>query len=185
MPNMLNLWRSQSLEMLRHSRKLVAARQERKGKRSLHWPDVGLGKWLSAGSDETEAISASEPLRSHEEKDEESEDNPALWKNTLVEPGARDWAIIAKNKESVPRLNREQKHRVAIKKLGKDNMSWSQKVRGALMDFIDWVKHSDDVIYAFKFTFGVMLVSWPAFVHKWTLWYENARAGMIPIHYLT
>ena len=176
--NVLNICRSQSLEMLKHSRALVEARQERKGKRGLHWPDVGLGKWLSTGSEETEAITASESLNKGE--DEEDEDDPPQWKGTLVDPGARDWTTIAKTKESDSRLSRELKSKIAIKKLEKDNMPWSLKARGALADFIVWVKRSDHVVYAFKFTFGVVLVSWPAFIDKWTLWYENARAGMSP-----
>jgi len=179
MANMLNICRSQTLEMLKHSRALVEARQGRGGKRGLHWPDVGLAKWLSAGSEGTEAILASEPLHSHEEVDEEDEEDPSQWKNTLVDPGARDWAMISKQQESDSRPNCEWKTQIASKKLEKGQMPWSLKARGALADFIDWVKHSDDVIYAFKFAFGVVLVSWPAFVHKWTLWYENARAGMI------
>ncbi|KAF8434433.1 hypothetical protein BGX38DRAFT_1219730 [Terfezia claveryi] len=152
----LRMAASQALEMLKHSRVLVEARQERKGKRGLHWPDVRLGKWLSTGSEETEAIFFSESLHSHKREDKEDEE----------------------------RDSRLSRGKTAAKKLEKDNMSWHLKARGVLADFIDWVKNSDDVIYTFKFTFGVMLVSWPAFVHEWTLWYENSRAVWVAIIFI-
>lgn len=173
----LRMAASQSLEMLKHSRVLIEARQERKGKRGLHWPDVRLGKWLSTGSEETEAILVSESLHTHKKKDKEDEYDAS-------DSGARDWTTISKNKESDSRLSRGRKGKTPTKKLEKDNISWHLKARGVLADFIDWVKNSDDVIYTFKFTFGVMLVSWPAFVHEWTLWYENSRAVWVPIIFI-
>lgn len=164
--------------MLKHARRLTEARTERKGKRGLHWPDVGIGRWLSTGSEETEALSAAEPYHMQEEEDDddEEEDN-SPWKTSLVDPGTRDWSAIAKARESESRLGRERRKRIAMVRVEKKAMPWSLKLRGAVASCIDGMKHSDHVLYAFKFTFGVMLVTWPAFFDKWTLWYQNARAG--------
>ena len=208
-PDLLNLYRSQTLDMLRHSRILVEARKERKDKRGLHWPDVGFKRWLSTGSaEETETISAAEPLRGRtaedmeedvfdaSDDDDDDDDPVSPWKNTLVDPGAKEWASAAKATESDHKQERQRRGQQVKKDMGVGGVSGNgrsdsasgngsgstaysiwMKGRGWLADFVDWVKDSENVLYAFKFTFGIMLVTWPAFVMRWALWYEQARAG--------
>ncbi|CAZ83125.1 unnamed protein product [Tuber melanosporum] len=48
-------------------------------------------------------------------------------------------------------------------------------VRERVADFLEWAGDSDDVLYAFKLTLGVMLVTWPAFVSGWQMWFYYNR----------
>jgi hypothetical protein len=50
-------------------------------------------------------------------------------------------------------------------------------IRKGAGEFLEWASESDEFLYASKFTFGVMLVSWPAFVQSWTQWYNLSRGG--------
>lgn len=51
------------------------------------------------------------------------------------------------------------------------------KFRRGLGLLLAWFQESDAFLYAMKFTFGVMLLSWPAFVASWANWYYGARGG--------
>lgn len=66
----------------------------------------------------------------------------------------------------------------------RDLKSLGRKGRDALANFVDWVSYSENVLYAFKFTFGVMLVSWPAFLQEYAQWYVNIRGGRAIYHNL-
>lgn len=50
--------------------------------------------------------------------------------------------------------------------------------RERLANLFEWIVESDDMIYAFKLTFAVMLVSWPAFVSGWEMWFYLNRGCM-------
>lgn len=50
-----------------------------------------------------------------------------------------------------------------------------KRVRERVADFLEWASGSDDVLYAFKLTLGVMLVTWPAFVSGWQMWFYYNR----------
>ena len=170
--------------MLKQVRGLVEAREERKGKRGLHWPDASLSRWLSTGSEETEALPPSGPLQSQEEEDDDCDDDHSQWKNTLISPSSKGWASVTKARENT---NRENENRedinttnncTGLRNQDQGNTGFLLRCRGWVADFLDYVTYSDHVTYAFKFTLGIMLITWPAFVPRWTLWYENARAGM-------
>ncbi|PWW74558.1 hypothetical protein C7212DRAFT_346066 [Tuber magnatum] len=47
--------------------------------------------------------------------------------------------------------------------------------RERVAHFLEWASDSDDVLYAFKLTLGVMLVTWPAFVSGWQMWFYHNR----------
>ena len=165
--------------MLKLARKLVEEQQERKGKRGLHWPDVSLSRWLSTGSKEIEALPPSGPLQSQEEDDDDDcDDDDSQWKNTLLDPG-KEWASVTKARENENCENRNGTNSIDVRNQGQGNMmDFSLRFRGWVADFFDCVKYSDHATYAFKFTLGIMLITWPAFISRWTLWYENARASM-------
>lgn len=54
--------------------------------------------------------------------------------------------------------------------------------RGA--DFLEWAAGSEDVLYAFKLTVGVMLCSWPAFVEESALWFFHSRGVWVGIVFI-
>lgn len=51
-------------------------------------------------------------------------------------------------------------------------------------DCLEWAAASEDVLYAFKLTVGVMLCSWPAFVQGWTLWFYYTRGVWVGIVFI-
>lgn len=170
--------------MLRQVRGLVEAREKRNGKRGLHWPDTSLSRWLSIGSEDTEAPSPSGPFRSQDDDDDDDVcDDDDQWKNTLIDPSSRGGASVTKapeneNQENEKREYRDSTNSLGMRNPGQGNINFSLKFRGWVADFLDYVKDSDHMTYAFKFTLGITLITWPAFVPGWTLWYEDARASM-------
>lgn len=58
---------------------------------------------------------------------------------------------------------------------GRKDQKRKKGVRERVADFLEWASGSDDVLYAFKLTLGVMLVTWPAFVSGWQMWFYHNR----------
>ncbi|KAF8455255.1 hypothetical protein BDZ91DRAFT_538947 [Kalaharituber pfeilii] len=177
----LRLAAAQTLDMLRHARSLVEAGQERKGKRTFHWPDVSFRRWVSSGTEETEAMSASNLLQLQEEEEEDDYDDPARWGNPLVgDVDARGWGTASKTRENENRAMPESRRRTT-RRPEKQNKPWWIRMREVIADFLDWVRYNDNILYAFKFTCGIMLITWPAFLHNWTHWYDNARGVWVAV----
>lgn len=59
-----------------------------------------------------------------------------------------------------------------------------KNMRERVADFLEWVAGSQDVLYAFKLTIGVMLCSWPAFVEGWTMWFYYNRGVWVGIVFI-
>ena len=146
---------SHTLDMLRHSRTLVEERESRKGRKSLHFPKIKLRKWLFSGSEEPDAFHVSEREKFSRGK----------------EKGDSSGNVGTRNRSTGSR--RDRKPGIAGSKLGKRWAKWRRVLGKAL----DWVAYSEAFLYAVKFTVGVMLVSWPAFMLKWTEWYVMVRGG--------
>jgi hypothetical protein len=90
---------------------------------------------------------------------EEPESMPAARRDTFTRDGGDTDEGEAASKE---------------RKEGKRRKGFREK----LADFLEWAVESVDMIYAFKLALGVMLVSWPAFVNGWQLWFYHNRGGI-------
>jgi len=58
---------------------------------------------------------------------------------------------------------------------------WSLRLRGAAADTLEWAFDSEDLVYAFKITTAVFLVSFPALIAPWNSWYGHARGVWAPL----
>jgi hypothetical protein len=143
---------SHTLDMLRHSRALVEERANRKGCKSLHFPRIKMRKWLFSGTEESDTLRISERETFARDPGNESSEN---FKNQTTR---RSWG----RKSRITRSTLSQRWR---------------KFRWVLGKILDWMAHSDSILYALKFTLGVMLVAWPAFVLDWVEWYTLIRGG--------
>ena len=54
-------------------------------------------------------------------------------------------------------------------------LSKSLLLRGKAADGMEWLKDSDDLLYATKLAVAVFLILWPAFVASWNSWYSLNR----------
>ncbi|CUS15563.1 unnamed protein product [Tuber aestivum] len=140
---MLNLRQaaSHTLDMLKHSRKLVELHKDRKETRRIWLPKIKLRKWLFSGTEEPESL-------------------PAAQRDAYLKEGGD--------------LGEDEKASRETLREGKDR-GRKKKVRERVADFLEWVGDSDHVLYAFKLTLGVMLVTWPAFVSGWQMWFYYNR----------
>lgn len=155
---MLNLRQaaSHTLDMLQHSRRLVELRLERKEKRRIWFPKIKLRKWLFTGKEEAEGM-------------------PSIIRaEYLTENGPNgdgDDSDYGASRETLTREIRRRERR-------------EKTYRERFADFLEWVSESEDVLYGFKLTLGVMLVSWPAFVASWTAWFYYNRGVWVGIIFI-
>ncbi|KAK6527831.1 hypothetical protein TWF694_004806 [Orbilia ellipsospora] len=71
------------------------------------------------------------------------------------------------------------------KKEGKEEKtSWPTRMRDRFADVIDWITTSRHLHYAVKLTIGGMLLSWPAFVPEFSLFYYNYRGLWVLVIYV-
>ncbi|KAL8638025.1 MAG: hypothetical protein Q9228_004783 [Teloschistes exilis] len=173
-------------EMLKHARSLVLERQSRHGCRRLYAPRIKWSKWLYTGGGEDEAMpTAGRKCNRRGEEDERADDD-------AESDSADQRESLIKKASGGKDLEAGQSTGVELKKPAKsqsrpkpdDTMCTSEqpgsegfvlRSRGRLADMIEWVQHSDDLIYAFKLATAAMLVTWPAFVERWNQWYSLNR----------
>ena len=172
-------------------------RQGQKNIKIFHWPDVSLKKWLYSGSEETEAMNLSggvpqfggAPHDEDEDDDEEEEEisresgDRIQWNNGEIQDAEAQGQVhetAQEAQDSKGRKDRKDRNQKAATGT-KIRQPWGRYLRGGIANFVDWIRHSDNFIYATKFAFGMLLLSWPAFVNAWSMWYHHARAGMYPI----
>ncbi|KAF3925489.1 hypothetical protein AA313_de0202592 [Arthrobotrys entomopaga] len=60
----------------------------------------------------------------------------------------------------------------------------STRIRDGLADIVDWITTSRHLHYAIKLTIGGMLLSWPAFVPEFSLFYYNYRGLWVLVIYV-
>lgn len=138
------------MDMLQHAKVLCERRRKHKGKRSVHFPRIKFRKWLFTGSEE-HAL-------------------PPTHKETFMDA---DDIAGDENKNRKKKKKKKRPHRTLLER---GLWLWYDFRRKA-GDFLDWAAESDAFLYASKFTFGVMLLTWPAWVSDWTQWYNSARGG--------
>ena len=73
-------------------------------------------------------------------------------------------------KEQARRL---PKHKSITSREGNDSLGL--RLRGNAADTVEWIQDSDDVLYAVKLGFAVLLVTWPSLVASWNIWYSLNR----------
>ncbi|KAL2060893.1 hypothetical protein VTL71DRAFT_8945 [Oculimacula yallundae] len=165
-----------TLHMLRHSRLLVEKRQARHNRPRLYAPRINWRKWLrSGGEDEPLALpeTARKDFRTGKSEDgvEDDDDDSMTSKETLLN---------SKDVESAPRKGGSvsPNTRTPAKQTNKRSVKQGtliHRLRNRLADCLEYIAGSDDVLYAVKLTVAVFLVSWPAFVSRWNVWYSLNR----------
>ncbi|KAH7312876.1 hypothetical protein BKA65DRAFT_516816 [Rhexocercosporidium sp. MPI-PUGE-AT-0058] len=160
-----------TMQMLHHSRLLVEKRQARHGRSRLYAPRINWRKWLkSGGEDEPFALpeNARKDARTGKGKDDaEDDDDSIVSKETLLKK---------KDIESAPPKDgsRPPDPSIPSKKATKRPTkpgTLAHRFRNGLADCLEYLAGSEDFLYAIKLTVAVFLVSWPAFVSKWNVWY--------------
>lgn len=150
--------------MLENSRSLLVKWQNRKGRSRIYAPRIKWSKWLSSGAIEDEALpsagrkenrDADEGLMTEEGSDEAS--NRSLLQTSIVE--------------------RNLHHGLAQDHLRQFATRRWMRLREKAADTVEWIQKSEDLRYAFRIAFGVMLVTWPGYVPKWTAWYSQNRGS--------
>ncbi|KAL9045901.1 MAG: hypothetical protein Q9214_001140 [Letrouitia sp. 1 TL-2023] len=175
-------------DMLKNSHNLVLQRQERHARRRLYAPHIKWSKWLYSGGEEEESMPANarkehrQSVRGEQSnKDakanlDESDDGDLTSKRAKdVENDAGLRAGLGEHPN--PQNNLQSSQPKKIKKSRQAQSSLSLQLRGKMADIVEWIQSSDDLLYAFKLAFGVILVTWPAFVAKWNSWYSLNRGG--------
>ncbi len=146
---------SHTLDMLQHSRTLLEQRLEKKGRRRIHFPHVNWTKWVASGNEEMENIPPA--------------DRPEYQADIRSEKSK-----FPSDKDSI--VNNETRRQAFYRTTRK---SWWYRKRALLADLLDWITGSDHVLYALKFTLGVMLVTWPSFNIEWIQWFVYFRGGKV------
>lgn len=164
--------------MLKHSQGLVEHRQQRNGRRRIYAPHIKWSKWLYTGGEEDEALPKSgrkgnrQGASDEHEDDEDDIDSLNCKKSLLAHQGDLERNALApevkeeaKKREKVPRAEHSERH----------NTPYSLRLRGHAADALEWIQHSEDLLYAMKLCVAVFLVLWPAFVTSWNTWYSLNR----------
>jgi len=165
-----------TLQMLHHSRLLVEKRQARHGRSRLYAPRINWRKWLmSGGEDEPFALpeNARKEARTGKGTDvtEDDDDDSMASKETLLNKKDVESAPPKQSSKSPdPSLAAHQTTKRAVNK-----GTWIYRLRNCLADVIEYLADSEDFLYAIKLTVAVFLVSWPAFVSNWNVWYSLNR----------
>ncbi|KAL8663087.1 MAG: hypothetical protein Q9202_004124 [Teloschistes flavicans] len=173
-------------EMLKHARSLVLERQSRHDRRRLYAPRIKWSKWLYTGGGEDEAMPTAGRKGKRRGEEDERADDDAEADSTDQRESLTQHASGRKDLEAGESTGVELQKPVKpqSRSMPGDSMAASEKsgskgfplrLRGKLADMIEWVQHSDDLLYAFKLATAAMLVTWPAFVARWNQWYSLNR----------
>jgi hypothetical protein len=185
----------QTMQMLRHSRKLVERRQQKNGKKRLYLPKkFNWGKWLSSAGEHDEMavpqharkeVRTGKGPQQPNTKDGDSDDDDVESEQTLLPMKTDEEACPEKQIPKVPPAHSPQpEHLGKVEKKRKRSSSGSgviPQLRGNSADIVESVMHSEHIAYALKLAIAVFLVSFPAFYGPWTSWYADARASWAPL----
>ncbi len=166
--------------MLKHSRELVGRRQQRNGRRRIYAPHIKWSKWLYTGGEEDEALpnngrkdNRKGASDAHEDDDDDDDAGSLDSKRSLLahqgdlekNPITREIKEGAKKQEMESSAQDSERQRTPQ----------SLRLRGQAADVLEWIQHSEDVLYAMKLGIAVFLVLWPAFVASWNIWFSLNR----------
>ena len=163
--------------MLKHSRELVERRQQRNGRRRIYAPHIKWSNWLYTGGEEDEALPNSgrkgNRQGASEEREDDEDDAESLnsKKSLLAHEGD-----LEKNAGTPKVLQPKRPEKVSkAQDSEREETPYSLCLRGQAADAVEWIQHSDDLLYAMKLGVAVFLVLWPAFVDSWNTWYSLNR----------
>ncbi|KAI4220527.1 MAG: hypothetical protein LQ349_008068 [Xanthoria aureola] len=169
--------------MLKTSRSIVLERQARHGRRRLYAPKIKWSKWLYSGGEELEALPSGGRNRSRsgakaKKADEVADEDTVDSEENLVKSASakHDLEHGTKSAQGAPKScpQPNMKPTMPASDPGND-VGLILQLRARLADGLEWVQHSDDLLYAFKLSVAVVLVTWPAFVARWNQWYSLNR----------
>ena len=168
--------------MLKHSRELVERRQHRKGRRRVYAPRIKWSKWLYTGGEEDEALPDSGRKSNRKgvsDKDGDDEDDVESLnskKSLLAHRGDLENDPVPRTvKEDAKKKAKQQNNKSRGQEVERQGKSLSLRLRGQAADVLEWIQHSEDLLYAMKLGFAVYLVLWPAFVASWNTWFSLNR----------
>ena len=168
--------------MLKHSRELVERRQHRKGRRRIYAPRIKWSKWLYTGGEEDEALPDSgrkgnrKGVLDEHVDDEDGVASLHSKKSLLAHQRDLENNLVPRTikedakKEAKQQINKSRGHEVE-----RQGSPLSLRLRGQAADVLEWIQHSEDLLYAMKLGFAVYLVLWPAFVASWNNWFSLNR----------
>lgn len=177
---MLNLRQAASHieSMLKHSRELVERRQQRNGRRRIYAPHFRWSNWLYTGGEEDEALPTSgrkgnrQGTSDEREDDEDDVESLNSKKSLLAHQGDLEKnAVTPEVKEGTKERDKESR----AQDFERQETLYSLRLRGQAADALEWIQHSEDLLYAMKLGVAVFLVLWPAFVAAWNTWYSLDR----------
>lgn len=164
--------------MLKHSRELVGRRQQRNGGRRIYAPHIKWSNWLYTGGEEDEALPNSGRRDNRKGVSDRVEDD-----DDDIESLNSKQSLLAHQRDLEKNPDTREVNKEAEKQ---EEKSWAQypmrqgiphslRLRGQAADAVEWIQHSEDLLYAMKLGFAVFLVLWPAFVASWNTWYSLNR----------
>lgn len=166
-----------TLEMLEHSRVIVEKYQARNGRSRIYAPRINWRKWLiSGGEEDIRALpeAGRKDARSGKKDNEvPDDDSSATTKKSHLKKSDIESASTEEHQSPQAATNANPE---ALKKVDKPHKrSLVHNLRNGFADTIEYLSTSDDFYYAIKLTIGVFLVTWPAFVHSFNMWYSLNR----------
>ena len=169
--------------MLTHSRELIEQRQQRHDRRRVYAPRIKWSKWLNTGGEEDEAVPAParKATKQGNTKPEEDDDDAESLDSRIKKISSRkrtdlENAIdtnVQEESSAKEQARRLPEHKGTTSREGNDSLGL--RLRGNAADTVEWMQDSDDVLYALKLGFAVMLVTWPSLVASWNTWYSLNR----------
>lgn len=164
-----------TLDMLKYSRDIVEKYQARGGRRRIYVPTINWRKWLASGG-EDDMLALPPTGRKDARRGKTDDNSPHKETSSVEKKTSRTGDVESRLPEEdqpprpIPPADAPQEKTAIAEK-----RSFMHKLRNSLADAIEYMSASDDCSYALKLTVGVMLVTWPAFVHPWNTWYSLNR----------
>lgn len=171
--------------MLKHSRELVERRQQRNGRRRLYAPRIKWSNWLYTGAAEDESMptparKANREGNANEHEDDDDEDDAGSLNSKKNSRDSRKQEDVEKDAAAENQDAEAPTPVIARKSPSKttepnNKRSRTMRLRGQAADTLEWIQHSEDLLYAIKLGVAVFLVLWPAFIASWNTWYSLNR----------
>ncbi|KAF3284357.1 hypothetical protein TWF970_011573 [Orbilia oligospora] len=193
-----------TLDMLKEGRDMVEEYDGLKGKKSFHLPDFKSKKWLFSGSAEQSetldtnarenvsryqktagAGNADQKAATQQKKDGSGTDSKkgSLKKTDKKTDKKAEGGKSKGGKGENPEAQKSER-KGGKEEEGEEPESWPTRLRGALADVVDWVVTSPHLHYALKLAIGAMLLSWPAFVPEFSIFFYTYRGLWVIVIYI-